>query len=108
LFDPRVRALQHKVKLGEDPAATKNFFPGYEAPSTVEVIMKDGTRYSKTVVYPRGEPQNPFSKKDHEDKLTNMAMWLGMEQKQIGELIRAIASFEHISEISQFTRLLVV
>jgi 2-methylcitrate dehydratase PrpD len=108
LFDPRVRAFQHKVKLVEDHAATKNFFPGYEAPSTVEVIMKDGTRHSKTVVYPKGEPQNPFSKKDHEDKLTNMAMWIGMEQEQIGELIRTIASFEHVSEISQFTKLLVV
>jgi 2-methylcitrate dehydratase PrpD len=101
LFDPKIRAFQHKVKLVEDPVATKNFFPGYETPSTVEVVMKDGARYTKTVVYPRGEPQNPFSKQDHIDKLTNMALWVGLQQKQIDELIRTIDLFEAIGEISQ-------
>jgi 2-methylcitrate dehydratase PrpD len=107
LFSPTVRAFQHKVKLVENPVATENFFPGYETPSTVEVVMRDATRYTKTVVYPKGEPQNPFSKQDHIDKLTNMALWVGMQKGQIDELIRAIDLFEHIGEISQFTRLLV-
>ena len=90
LFDPKVRAFQHKVRLVEDPVATKNFYPGYKAPSTVEIVMNDGARYSKTVEYPRGEPENPFTKQDHVDKLTNMALWVGLKQKQIDELIGTI------------------
>jgi 2-methylcitrate dehydratase PrpD len=107
LFDSKVKAFQHKVKLVEDPVATREFFPGYKATSTVEIVMKNGTRYSKTVEYPKGEPQNPFTKQDHIDKLTNMAQWIGLRKKQINELIRAIDLFEDIGEISQFTKLLV-
>jgi 2-methylcitrate dehydratase PrpD len=107
LFDPEIRKFQHKVKVVEDPVATKNFFPSYETPSTVEIRMKDGAHYAKTVVYPKGEPQNPFSRKDHIDKLKNMALWLGIQQEQIDKIIRAIESFQDIRDISQFTRLLV-
>jgi 2-methylcitrate dehydratase PrpD len=107
LFDPQVRAFQHKVKVIEDPDATKNFFPSYKTPSTVEIIMKDGSHYTKTVIYPKGEPQNPFSKQDHVDKLTNMALWLGLQQKKINEIISAIESFQDIEHISEFTKLLV-
>ena len=60
LFDPKVRAFQHKVRLAEDRAATDNFYPGYKAPSTVEVVMKDGTSYTETVEYPKGEPRIRF------------------------------------------------
>ncbi|OPY66569.1 MAG: MmgE/PrpD family protein [Syntrophorhabdaceae bacterium PtaU1.Bin034] len=102
-----MREFQHKVKLVEDKDATRNFFPGYKTPSTVEFIMKDGTRYTKTVEYPKGEPENPFTKQDHINKLTNMALWAGIGQGQIDELIRAIDAFDSIGNISEFTRLLV-
>jgi 2-methylcitrate dehydratase PrpD len=107
LSKPEVKAFQHKVKVVEDPVATKKFFPGYETPSTVEMTMKDGKEYAKTVVYPKGEPQNPFSRQDHINKLTNMALWIGMQQGQIDELIKTIDSLETINSISRFTRLLV-
>jgi 2-methylcitrate dehydratase PrpD len=107
IFDPKLREFQHKVKLVEDKDATRNFFPGYKTPSTVEFITKDGARYTKTVEYPKGEPENPFTKQDHIDKLTNMALWAGIGQGQIDELIRAIDAFDRIGDISEFTRLLV-
>ena len=107
LFDPKIRAFQHKVMLAEDPIATKSFYPDYKAPSTVEVLMNDGTRYTKSVEYPKGEPQNPFSKQDHIDKLTNMALWIGIGQKQIDELIGTIDNLGEVANISKLTGLLV-
>jgi 2-methylcitrate dehydratase PrpD len=107
LFDPKVREFQHKVKLVEDPIATKQFYPDYKAPSTVQILMRNGTRYSETIEYPKGEPENPFSKQDHIDKLTTMALWIGLQQEQIGELINTIYSLEEVDHISKLTRLLV-
>jgi len=107
LKNPRVRKLQHKVKLVEDPVATKKFYPGYRTPSTVEIIMQDDRRFSKSVEYPKGEPENPFTREDHINKLTNMASWLGMKQTQIDELIQTLNTLEKVNNISELTRLLV-
>jgi len=107
LQDPKVKAFQHKVRLAEDPVATEHFFPGYKAPSTVEVVMRNGFRYTKTVEYPKGEPQNPFTKQDHIEKLTNMALWIGMKEERIKQLISSVYSLEEIRDISQFTERLV-
>jgi 2-methylcitrate dehydratase PrpD len=41
LKNPKIRKFQHKVKLVEDPIATKKFYPEYKTPSTVEIIMKN-------------------------------------------------------------------
>jgi len=107
LKNPRVRELQHRVKLVEDPVATKTFYPGYKTPSTVEIVMQDGRHFSKSVEYPKGEPENPFTRQDHIDKLTNMASWLGMKQSQIDELIHTLDRLDKLNQISDLMRLLV-
>lgn len=107
LRDPKVLRLQHRVRLEEDPVATKGFYPGYKTPSTVDIIMKDGHRFSRSVEYPKGEPENPFTKQDHIDKLTNMALWLGMGQRQIDELISVLHHLDRLDNVGELTRLLV-
>jgi 2-methylcitrate dehydratase PrpD len=69
--------------------------------------MKDGRRFSRSVEYPKGEPENPFTEQDHIDKLTNMASWLGIGQKQIDELISALNRLERLDNVGELTRLLV-
>ena len=107
LHNPRVRELQHKVKLVEDPVATQQFYPGFKTPSTVEIILKDGRRFTKSVEYPKGEPENPFTKQDHINKLTNMALWFGLSQNRIDELIQRLDELDKVDHISQLMRLLV-
>jgi 2-methylcitrate dehydratase PrpD len=107
LQNPRVRELQHKVKLVEDPEATKQFYPDYKTPSTVEIVLNDGRRFTKHVEYPRGEPENPFTRQDHINKLTNLALWFGLKQDRIDELIKTIDDLEKVGHISELTRLLV-
>jgi 2-methylcitrate dehydratase PrpD len=110
LKNPRVREFQHKVKLEEDPEATKVGWGPMNVRwnSTVEITTKDGKCFTKHVEYPRGEPENPFTKQDHINKLTNMALWLGMNRTQIDELIQTLNRLEKLDHISGLTRLLVL
>jgi 2-methylcitrate dehydratase PrpD len=107
LMNPRVRVLQHKIKLEEDPTATEQFYPNLKTPSTVEILMKDGKKFNKYVEYPKGEPENPFTRQDHINKITNMALWIGMNQAQIDELIQKLDRLETLNDISEFTHFLV-
>jgi 2-methylcitrate dehydratase PrpD len=110
LKNPRVREFQHKVKLEEDPEATKVGWGPMNVRwnSTVEITTKDGQSFTKHVEYPKGEPENPFTKQDHIDKLTNMALWLGLKRSQIDELIQTLDRLEKLDNISGLTRLLVL
>ena len=104
--DRKIAELQHKVTIEADPAATEKFLTSYVACATVDMIMKDGRRFSKHVNYPKGEPENPFTDQDHVDKLTWMAGYLGMKQSRIDELLRTLWNLEELDDISQLTRLL--
>jgi len=107
LKNPKARELQRRVKLEEDPAAAKKSYTESKSPSTVEILTKDGRRFSKYVEDPKGELENPFTQKDHIDKLTNMASWLGMKQNQIKELIQTLDRLEDLRDVSELTRFLV-
>jgi len=105
--NPRIRNYQRKVTVEVDPAATEKFLESYIACATVEMIMKDGRRFSKHVDHPRGEPENPFTEQDHREKLTWMASSLGMRPGRIDELHHTLDRLEELDDISQLTRLLV-
>ena len=107
LKDPKVREFQHKIKLEEDPIATKKFYEDHTLASTVEIITTDGRRFDKHVDYAKGEQQNPFTEQDHIDKFTNMASWFGMKQSRIDELIHTLDRLEKLGTILELTRLLV-
>jgi len=107
LKNPMLRRYQHKVKIEEDPFATKKFYTEYTAGTTVEIIMNDGRHFKNHVEYPKGEPENPFTEQDHIDKLTWMASHLGMKQNQIDELLQMLNTLEELDNISELTRLLV-
>ena len=109
LKNPRVREFQHKVKVVEDPEASKVGWGPLNVrwTGTVEITMKDGRHFTKYVEYPKGDPNNPFTRQDYIDKLRNMASWLGMKPNQINELVQTLDNLEGVSNISKFTRLLV-
>jgi 2-methylcitrate dehydratase PrpD len=107
LNNPELRKLQHKVKVEEDPAATKAWTAEHKVPATVDLITKDGRRFVKYVEYPKGEPENPFTEEDHSTKLRNMATWFGMKESRIEKLSSKLNNLETLSAISELTSLLV-
>jgi hypothetical protein len=56
-------------------------------------------RPSKTVVHPGGESENFFTGQDPIGKLTNMALWLGVQQSQIDKLPGTIPSLKKLENI---------
>jgi len=107
LHDPRVRQLHHRVKVVEDPGAGHKFYSEHKSPSTVEISTRDGKTFSRSVEYPRGEPENPFSAVDHLDKLWKMASYAGIGKERIEKLIEKLDKLEKIKDIREVTRLLV-
>jgi len=69
--DPEVLALAKKVKWELDPEAEK-VYPKYY-PCTVIVTMKDGTKHTAHVDYPKGDPENPVSWDEAVEKFRFMA-----------------------------------
>ena len=65
-LDPRVLRLAEKVAVAEDKELTR------ESPqkriAVVSVTMRDGTVRSERVDYARGEPENPMSPAELEEK----------------------------------------
>ncbi|MBI5440104.1 MAG: MmgE/PrpD family protein [Deltaproteobacteria bacterium] len=107
LKSPRLRDLQHRVTVKEDPAATKAWTAEYKLPATVELTTRDGGKFRKYVEYPKGEPENPFTEEDHYNKLKNMATCAGMKEHRIEQLNDTLNSIEMLSSISELTCLLV-
>ena len=69
--DPEVLALAKKVTWVLDPEIEK-VYPKYY-PCTVEVTMNDGTVITSHTEYPKGDPENPVSWEEAEEKFRFMA-----------------------------------
>lgn len=91
--DPRLIALQEKVK------ATMNRKLKFGA--KVEVVMKDGTRYQGFRPTPKGDPANPLSFDELEQKFRSMAEAVLPEEKIQGltEMIR------HVDDLDDFQKM---
>ena len=105
LNSPRVREFQRRIRVEEDPEATKVGWGPMNVRwnGTVEITTNEGKFFTKHVEFPKGEPENPFSHRDHVDKLRNMASWLGMKQSQIDELIKRLDRLEELGTIAELT-----
>ncbi len=107
IASPRVRALQRKVTLQEDPVATHRFYAEHVTTSTIEIKMKDGRVLSRHVDYPKGEPENPFSRQDHLEKLHAMAAWAGISRGRADRLARKLERLERLKSIREVMALVV-
>jgi 2-methylcitrate dehydratase len=66
LMDPRIREQLNKVEVVADPEIEK-VFPALQR---VVVIVKttDGTEFAKQLDYPKGDPRNPLTDREIEEK----------------------------------------
>ena len=71
LRSDRVRELMAKVKVSGD-AALDRHFPKHWA-GRVRVQLSDGRSYAHEVIIPRGEPGNPMTQIDLEEKFLSLA-----------------------------------
>ncbi len=57
--DPAIVRIMQKVTMTPDPSLAEDGYTG--AATTVNIHMRDGTRYTKTVYHAKGSPENPLS-----------------------------------------------
>ncbi len=71
LKDPRILDVIDKIK-GEASAEFEKMFPEKQ-PSKVVVKTKDGKEFSEYIEYPKGDPREPMTVEDLEDKFNALA-----------------------------------
>jgi 2-methylcitrate dehydratase len=71
IMDPTVRAQLNKIVVVADPEIEK-VFPALQR-VIVTITTTDGREFSKQLDYPKGDPRNPLTDKDVEEKFEALA-----------------------------------
>ena len=95
LGDPKVHELIEKVRMEADPSLDR-----FGRAGITEIRTKQGATYRQRVEYPKGDPRNPMTDQELEDKFRIMARKL-MSETQIAEAIAAIYEMERLDDIGK-------
>ena len=101
--DPQIRAQLRKVEVVADPEIEK-VFPALQRVH-VTVTTTDGKQFSKQLDYPKGDPRNPLSDGEIEEKFAALAdgVLSAEQQKRVRE---AIWNLEKLGSVGEFMGML--
>ena len=88
LNDYWIKNLTQKVIVVEDGNLTAQS-PAVRG-ARVAIYMKDGNEYETTCLYPKGEPENPLTQEELEEKFKGLAMYGGLTSGECDEVISEI------------------
>jgi 2-methylcitrate dehydratase PrpD len=97
VLDPKMVALRKKVKARIVPR-----FKDTEA--RVTITTKAGKKYSAYVDRPKGDPRNPPTDRELEDKFRSLTAFV-LPQRKIDSLVKTIWSLEKLPNMRQLVRL---
>ncbi|MEJ2613563.1 MAG: MmgE/PrpD family protein [Ignavibacteriaceae bacterium] len=80
LKDPKIKAVINKIK-GEASLEFEKMFPAKQ-PSKVLIKTKDGKEYSEYLEYPKGDPREPMTEEDLDNKFISLSDKLLTKRKQ--------------------------
>jgi 2-methylcitrate dehydratase len=103
IMDPTIRAQLKKVEVVADPEIEK-VFPALQR-VIVNITTKDGRLFSKQLDYPKGDPRNPLSDAEIEEKFRALAAGVLSEKAQ-KKLVDAIWNLEKIGPVSKLMALM--
>jgi 2-methylcitrate dehydratase PrpD len=103
IHDADVLRLAAKVKWELDPDA-EAVYPKYY-PCTLIVKTKDGKRYTSHVDYPKGDPENPVSFGEAEDKFRFLAGFT-LGKNKIDRIVECVKNLEKQETMEQLASLL--
>ncbi len=93
ITDDDISALTQKVIVSSDDEFTA-LFPE-KSIAVVEIITHDGHSFIKRVDFPKGEPENPLTDKEIEEKFISLVKYGTKETTQIEEMIRIVWNLEN-------------
>ena len=83
-----IKNLTRKVCIIEDEDLTAQS-PAVRG-ARVTIYLKDGKEYEAPCLYPKGEPENPLSQEELENKFRGLAMYGGLSLAECDEVIREV------------------
>jgi 2-methylcitrate dehydratase len=98
IMDPTIRAQLKKVEVVADPEIEK-VFPTLQR-VIVNITTTDGRTFSKQLDYPKGDPRNPLSDAEIEEKFSALAEGVLSENAQ-KKLVDAIWNLEKVGSVSK-------
>jgi 2-methylcitrate dehydratase len=99
IHDPRLKDVIHKIK-GEASEEFEKLFPAKQ-PSRVTIRTTDGKEHSVYLEYPKGDPREPMTEADLDDKFTALTTaYLSEEGNQ--RIKEAIFTCETLAGVHQF------
>jgi 2-methylcitrate dehydratase PrpD len=103
LNNPMVLQLARKVSVMTDESF-KDRYPSAR-PTTLEIKLKNGSKYSNHVDFPLGEPEKPPTAKQIQHKF---ARWVGkyVNRKKVQKILKTIENLEKLENIKQLMNLL--
>lgn len=88
LNDYWIKNLTRKVSVIEDDNLTAQS-PAVRG-AKVTIYMKDGNEYEASCLYPKGEPENPLTQEELENKFQGLAVYGGLTSQECDEIITEI------------------
>ena len=98
LQDPRIREIINKISMEADPSLDH-----FGKAGITEIKTKQGVTYKRRVEYPKGDPRNPMTDQELEDKFRSMAEKF-MTEKQIKKLIATVYEMEKLDDINKLMK----
>jgi len=102
--DPKIQTVLPKIK-GEASEEFERMFPEKQ-PSKVKITTKDGSEYSASVDYPKGDPREPMTTDEIIVKFKALADKMFIPDRQ-DEIIERILDFENEDTMQHFMQNLV-
>jgi 2-methylcitrate dehydratase len=103
IMDSTIRAQLKKVEVVADPEIEK-VFPALQR-VIVNITTTDGRKFSKQLDYPKGDPRNPLSDAEIEEKFRALADGV-LSKKAQDKLIAAIWNLENCGSVSKLMALM--
>jgi len=103
IMDPRIRAQLKKVEVVAD-ADIEKVFPALQR-VIVNITTSDGRKFSKQLDYPKGDPRNPLSDAEIQEKFRALADGV-LSKKAQDKLIAAIWDLERCASVSKLMALM--
>ena len=103
LASPRLQAMMRRVSHAHDPELEQHF--PREWPAWAEIALQDGRKFSASIRYPKGDPQNPLSW----DELIAKYQALGssvLPNERLDVLCRQVRHLDSAADVTPIWRLL--
>ena len=98
-----VREMMRKVECTVDPELDRTFPKQWRA--TAEILTEDEKRYSTTVEYPKGDPENPLSWEEMKERFHDLTGQIMKKERRL-KIVEEVERLDGIKDIRKWSSLL--